>query len=162
MYDILIPELRDERYSTMSPDQILTDLFTPRISTTIMKFGSFRSMASYLTEAEYNVIKKVITAFATQSELMADMKKMLETPGGEDGEGGGLDHGDASFRARVTALPDAAKGAGIINDEEYALANSAKDKILGFAVKLISKAESLGITDVAIGNIICAKERMGV
>lgn len=72
-------------------------------------FGSFRTFAALLTAMEYNTFRAVLAAaVAAEAQaggyLYADMTKMLELPGDEDGNGGGLDLGNASFVASLAAL----------------------------------------------------------
>src|SRR5574343_993260 len=72
-------------------------------------FGSFRTIGALLTATEYNTLRAVLKAAVTQEasaggSLYADMEQMLLLPGDEDGNGGGLDLGNAAFVASLAAL----------------------------------------------------------
>jgi len=68
------------------------------------RFGSFRTLASLLTQDEYAAVRMALDAAAQQSPMVADMLDFLKLPGDEQGNGGGIDLGNAAVRAMLDQL----------------------------------------------------------
>lgn len=144
-YGILVPELINDSlavgYSSMSDEEILSALNSKNRTKIISKFGSFRTLANILDDASYTEVKGILTAASAMSEKIADMLKMLNLPGDEQGNGGGIDLGSASARAAVDLLFSPTIAATI---KAYAEVNQ-------------SRLEELGLSQIELAHISCAK-----
>lgn len=117
-------------------------LNTPSITEVLSRFGSFRTLAAVLSPEEYAVLRAVLDAAAAQNVLVSDMVRMLELPGDDAGNGGGVDFGSPAVRAMLPALGVPAEIAA---------------KVVAIAERLVSPAEAAGLgsvldTDVAIAR----------
>jgi hypothetical protein len=145
MYDILVPELRDDPltrgYSGMTNEAILTSLLVKNRTKIVPTFGSFRTLASVLDDTEYGTVKATLTAAAAQSPKIADMLIMLNLPGDEAGNAGGIDMSNALVRGMVDTL----------------FSETIASKMKAVAEILISRAEELGIFGIELTHIESAK-----
>ncbi len=98
-YTALIAELQSGDYGGMSDAEAAAAIDAQTVPAPYrMVFGSFRTMAAILTDAEYNTLRAALNAAAQQEAdaggtRLADMVEMLRLPGDAEGNGGGLDLG---------------------------------------------------------------------
>lgn len=103
-YDALRTELAKPAYADLS-DQEAADALNALTETQIVsRFGSLRTLAALLTAEEYAVVRGTLDAAAGQSVVVADMLAMLKLPGDDQGNGGGIDLGNAAVRAMLDQL----------------------------------------------------------
>jgi len=145
-YDVLLNEISNDPlsrgYFNMSNTELLLSLKKCDRVKLKSHFASFRTLANLLTAEEYNNIKTVLSALAQSNILVADVIDMMKLPGDESGNGGGIDFGAVSVRSFIDNL---------VSSELISIHLGNKLKSLG--KELISRAEELGISDVADGHI---------
>ena len=133
----LIDELRDDPagigYAGMDSAQAAAALNGVNRTETYSRFGSFRTLADLLTEEEYNRLAGVLDGLAAQSRMVADMVKMLNLPGDEQGNGGGIDCGSPGV---VNMLDNLVAGGAIPSEiaqkiKTYAQRQTSRRKMLG-------------------------------
>jgi len=127
--DALAAKLAEPEFAELTDSEATVLLNSESETRIVSRFGSFRTIAALVSETEYNTLRAVLDKAAAASRLIADMIRMLELPGDETGNGGGIDLGSAEVRARIEALCTAA---GI---------PEASGKILAHAERQISWAE---------------------
>ena len=142
----LIDELRDDPvgigYAKMDNAQAAAALQAVNQTETYTRFGSFRTLANLLGEAEYNTLTAVLDGLAAQSRLVADMVKMLELPGDEQGNGGGIDFGSPA----LVAMLDRLVAAGT-------LPTTIAAPIQGYAQRATSRAAMIGLSAVTENDV---------
>jgi len=148
-YQKLVAELRDDPlgrgYAGMTNDQVAGSLNTTDRTLVFQRFGSFRTLAGVLDDAEYSAVKSMLAQIAQQNAKVADMVELLRLPCDERGATGGMDFGDPQVRAFVQALPDPPITATI------------KSKVLAIAERRISRAEELGLGRVGPHHVAYAR-----
>jgi hypothetical protein len=155
----LIDELRQPLYAAMTDAEAAAELGAANKIEIFSRFGSFRTLANRLTEAEYNVLAAVLDNTAVHSRLVADMVKMLDLPGDEAGNGGGIDLGSAAVRTKIDALqPDLAAVLGGDNAAGGAAALCAK--VSAYAERTTSTAAMLGLGNVTENDVHNARAEM--
>jgi hypothetical protein len=130
---ILALELDRDIYDGKSLSEIQNLLNTPN-QTPYSRFGSFRTLASLLTQDEYTTLRTTLNNLSS-NVLIADMIHFLEMPGDESGNGGGIDFGNESVRTMLDQLFDFSA------------------KIKAYAEKKMSRAEILGLPFVEQNDI---------
>lgn len=108
------------------------------------RLASFRTLASVLTAEEYATVRATLDAAAAQSVLVADMVAMLKLPGDENGNGGGIDMGNAAVRAMCDSL----------------FTPMVAGKMKSVAERLISQTEEWGV-EVTNGHLASARQLEG-
>lgn len=73
-------------------------------ATPVDVFGSFRTLAAIVSDAEYEVLRAALNAGIAESHRVADAVDMLATPGDASGNGGGLALGHPSVVAMLEQL----------------------------------------------------------
>jgi len=141
LYAVLIKELKDNIDTKLSEEEILTALTKKDRVKVISRFGSFRTLADALTDAEYTTVKTTLTEAAKSSVKLSDMLSMLMLPGDDEGNGGGVNIGSPQVRFIIESL----------------FTKEIADKIKKYAEVSISRAEELEIPEIAIGHISSAK-----
>ena len=149
---ILIAELQKPLYAEMSEAQAAAELNAVDKTEIYSRFGSFRTLANLLTESEYGVLRAVLTTTAQQSAVVADMIEMLKLPGDEQGNGGGIDFGAATVRAKIDAIEPALATA--IGGETAATDAAALCvKVKGYAERTTSMSAMLGLGSVTENDV---------
>jgi hypothetical protein len=117
-----------------------------------MRFGSYRTLGSVLNSAEYGTLKQVLAVAASTDVRVADMVKMLEQPGDDQGNGGGLDFGDLLTRNEmdniVAGVPEGPT-------RDYVASIVAKVKALGEVS--CSRAAELGLPTIDPAHVASAR-----
>ena len=148
-YATLISELRNDPlsrgYAAMTDAQVAESLNAPDRTLVFQRFGSFRTLAGVLDDAEYATVKSVLAQIAQQSPKVADMVELLKLPCDESGATGGMDFGDPQVRAFVQALPDPP------------ITPAIKSKVLAIAERKVSRAEELGLGRVGPHHVAYAR-----
>ncbi|MEN6458589.1 MAG: hypothetical protein ABFC63_06630 [Thermoguttaceae bacterium] len=152
---VFTEELQKPLYAAMNDAEAAAELNADNRAEAFSRFGSYRTLATLLTETEYNALVSVLDAAAGQSRFVADMVHMLTLPGDEHGSGGGIDLGDDAVRTRIDALrPAIATALGGEDAETAATALCAKLK--AYAERATSTAKLLGaawiITETDVQN----------
>lgn len=83
------------------------------VTEVVSHFGSYRTLAAILTQEEYATLKTTLAGAVESSPMVADMVAMLGLPGDSEGNGGGIDFGNATVRAMVDQLATAEVAAKI-------------------------------------------------
>lgn len=148
----LIAELQKPLYAEMSEAQAAAELNAVNKTEVYSRFGSFRTLANLLTETEYAALKTVLTAAAQQSAVVADTIEMLTLPGDEQGNGGGIDFGAATVRAKIDAMQSALATA-IGGETAAADAATLCAKVKGYAERTTSTAAMLKLGNVTENDV---------
>lgn len=119
-------------YAAMTDAEAADALNAKDRTRVVMRFGSFRTLASLLTSEEYATVRTTLDTAAQSSVMIADAIAYLKLPGSEDGSGGGINFGDPVVRGMVDSL----------------FSTPIAAKIKGYAEEAISRAEELGCPDV--------------
>ena len=133
----LSEELRQPLYAALSDADAAAALNAVDKTETYSRFGSFRTMASLLTPDEYNALRPVLDTAAQASAVVSDMLGMLKLPGDEQGNGGGIDFGNAAVQAMLDQLCTA----------------EVAGKLKGYAERLTSTTALLGLGHVGEGDV---------
>lgn len=145
---LIAAEIAKPEYAALTDAQAAARLNSAREVRSYSRFGSFRTLANLLTEAEYNALRATLADAALGSLLIADMVRMLELPGDDKGNGGGIDFGTDAFREKVTTLCTAA---GIAD---------AATKIKAYAERLTSWPAANGFYMISPSDVRLARERV--
>lgn len=97
-YDALQIELAKPSYATMTDQEAADAINSLTVPETVTAFKSYRSLCAVLTDPELVAVQAAVDAAAAVSARVAVSKKMLELPGDEAGNGGGIDFGSAGVR----------------------------------------------------------------
>jgi len=100
-YEMLRSELAKTDYAELSDAEAAARLNDATTTQIVSRFGSFRTLANLLTEEEYVALRTALDQLAQQNRRVADMVKMLELPGDDRGNGGGIDFGVDATRDQV-------------------------------------------------------------
>ncbi|MCE5268725.1 MAG: hypothetical protein LLG00_12655 [Planctomycetaceae bacterium] len=138
-------ELRKPLYAAMTDAEAAAELNALDKTSIHSRFGSYRTLATLLTESEYNVLVSVLDANAAGSRLVADMVRMLTLPGDDRGNGGGIDLGANAVRAWIDALRPAIASA-LGGENAATAADVLCNKLKSYAESPTSTAELLGAT----------------
>lgn len=103
-YQTLAVELAKPAYSGLTDQEAADALNAATETTVVSRFGSLRTLAALLTAEEYATVRGTLDAAAAQSVVVADMLAMLKLPGDDQGNGGGIDLGNAAVRAMLDQL----------------------------------------------------------
>jgi hypothetical protein len=152
-YDILTAEIKKAEYQNLTDREIVDKLNAQTVTKVVPRFGSFRTLANILTENEYNTFRTVLAT--NESTLILDMVKMLELPGDESGNSGGIDFGSESVRSKLDELVAASS-----EDIKEVLA-AAAIKIKAIAEIKVSPAALLGLLNVELGHVQSARALNG-
>jgi len=141
-YNALAAELAKPAYTGLSDAEAADALNAATVTEVYSRFGSFRTLAAVLTDVEYATLKGVLFELADSSPKVADSYAMLELPGDDAGNGGGIDFGCAAVRGMVDQL---------VAGEQFTAELGSKLKAL--AERKISRAEELGLGRVKVGHV---------
>jgi hypothetical protein len=147
-YNILVARLQQADCVSKSDVEAAEYLNARNIVETYRRFGSFRTLADLLTAAEYAALRTALTAAAAGQPLVSDMIAMLELPGDERGNGGGIDFGSARVAETLAQLVE--------NGLDAAIAA----KVTALAQRQISIAEQLGLDNVTDGDVAFARSHL--
>jgi hypothetical protein len=147
-YRILVTRLQQADCASKSDSEAAEYLNAQNIVETYRRFGSFRTLADLLTAAEYATLRTALTAAAAGQPVVADMIAMLELPGDEQGNGGGIDFGSARVAETLAQLV------------ESGLDTTIAAKVTAHAQRRISIAEQLGLGSVTDGDVAYARSHI--
>jgi hypothetical protein len=92
--------------AALSDEEAAAAIIAMTVAESYSRFGSFRTLAGLLTAAEYGALRAGLTAAAGLDPRIPDMIDMLELPGDEGGNGGGIDFSVADVQGLLaTVLP---------------------------------------------------------
>ena len=103
-YQTLAAELAKPAYAAMTDAEAADVLNAATETAVVSRFGSLRTLAAILTPEEYAAVRSALDAAAGQSVVVADMLAMLKLPGDDQGNGGGIDLGNAAVRVMLDQL----------------------------------------------------------